>query len=502
VYVDPRISTRVARRFQAELLTTEWLAGVRKGWERLTQPRIETWEDVSKAFDDLIAFIQNLRDQVFFVRRAPATLDSGIKVQFDRITVALKSCRSTAKSWMEVATGQRDYLGDNRSEGERMFDLYRSKFGALLTTRFKAPKAPSGTREGEITELVEKLLADLRADARKIDKSMQLDPQGTEEMWGQPAFKEFDLHGMKIVVDDATVSAKQIKQYIRLLDLAYESLKARRLQSAWYGVLLIQCENCGGENPWSNNGVGGSYTHLADVVRIYSRPSMHVARLVVHELGHRYWFKAMNSEQRARFEGLVRAPERLKGRPKEPISNRILRLYRDCKSLVKGVADFRLPDMTPEEAKTRYHGVIGHYVAMIQGHLSAFKKYTPEEGLKTLAEDVDKLAELANSYSRFEDVIRKTKRPWAEALQGWADAVEAYARRIANEAQKFDITDTSRVAPVSDYGESNIREAFAEAFLHYVMEYDMSQDQIESFRSVLSSENPTARLVARYRAAT
>jgi hypothetical protein len=42
------------------------------------------------------------------------------------------------------------------------------------------------------------------------------------------------------------------------------------------------------------------------------------------------------------------------------------------------------------------------------------------------------------------------------------------------------------VAPVSNYGKSSIEEAFAEAFLHYVYDRDMDQDQIESFRTVLA----------------
>jgi hypothetical protein len=51
--------------------------------------------------------------------------------------------------------------------------------------------------------------------------------------------------------------------------------------------------------------------------------------------------------------------------------------------------------------------------------------------------------------------------------------------------------------PVSDYGKSSIEEAFAEAFMKYVLEEDMSRGQLESFRTVLK----TAALVERYKAA-
>jgi len=46
------------------------------------------------------------------------------------------------------------------------------------------------------------------------------------------------------------------------------------------------------------------------------------------------------------------------------------------------------------------------------------------------------------------------------------------------------------VKPVSDYGHTNIAEAFAEAFAHFVMGKDMSRAQIDSFKTVL---NPGVR---------
>jgi hypothetical protein len=44
-----------------------------------------------------------------------------------------------------------------------------------------------------------------------------------------------------------------------------------------------------------------------------------------------------------------------------------------------------------------------------------------------------------------------------------------------------------KVPAVTDYGESNPEEAFAEAFAHYVLQKDMTRNQMESLRSVLAS---------------
>jgi hypothetical protein len=59
--------------------------------------------------------------------------------------------------------------------------------------------------------------------------------------------------------------------------------------------------------------------------------------------------------------------------------------------------------------------------------------------------------------------------------------------------------DPRAVLPVSEYGKSNIGEAFAEVFAHYVLGADLTRDQLESFRSVLSSEDDVlARIVRRF----
>jgi hypothetical protein len=72
--------------------------------------------------------------------------------------------------------------------------------------------------------------------------------------------------------------------------------------------------------------------------------------------------------------------------------------------------------------------------------------------------------------------------------------IEAYNRKVMFGEEEHEKTRTKEfeedprpVTPVSDYGKSNIDEAFAEVFAHYVLEMDMNRDQLESFRSVLSS---------------
>jgi hypothetical protein len=50
---------------------------------------------------------------------------------------------------------------------------------------------------------------------------------------------------------------------------------------------------------------------------------------------------------------------------------------------------------------------------------------------------------------------------------------------------------------VSSYGWSNTDEAWAEVFAHYVLDMDMTRDQVDSFKSVFKmASTPLAERVA------
>lgn len=128
-------------------------------------------------------------------------------------------------------------------------------------------------------------------------------------------FRNFDLHGMKIVINDSTVTDTDIKLYIRYLDETHAKMKAKGFESAWYGTVLIECDNCGGVNYNTGGGTGGNYTIGTDVVRVFSRPTRFIVELVSHELGHRYWFRQMTETQRERFKALIRVNPQGRRRP-------------------------------------------------------------------------------------------------------------------------------------------------------------------------------------------
>ena len=387
----------------------------------------------------------------------------------------------------------------------------------------------------------------LYEEAAKL-KEMQEKGQEPED---EEVFTSFDLYGMKVIVDDRTVAPIQVKQYIKYLDAAYHMLKAKHLEKVWYGTVFIRCEACGGYNynTGRNNDVGGNYPIGPDVVNIFSRPSSFIIELMAHELGHRYWFKFMHEGQRGKFESLVKVHNRPKPRhdtlvmiiPQEKRMGAKRRVEEAVAVVNEGLYKFKDQKRArgmwwKRSIENNYQAVasMGHpfFNAIIDAVHSAGADSTINPEVKRLFNAVLETSgvlqkKLFNLDPDLIDMVHKTPEPstkpksfdtywWSiyevqrdiwvreaqqlltqaeQAAKDYVDgAVAAYneieqAKKDKQEkewTEEYD-KDTREVTPVSNYGKSNIDEAFAEAFMHYVMEFDMNRDQLESFRSVLSS---------------
>lgn len=101
------------------------------------------------------------------------------------------------------------------------------------------------------------------------------------------------------------------RAYVKQLSKAQALLERSGLGFLWYGDILLRCKSCGGVNALGAQfGVGGDYVIGKDQIRIYSDPVSGLHRLVLHEIGHRYYYKFMTPTDRARFDsdfGLVDA---------------------------------------------------------------------------------------------------------------------------------------------------------------------------------------------------
>ncbi len=364
----------------------------------------------------------------------------------------------------------------------------------------------------------------------------------------QEAFSQFDMHGVKVVVDDTTVSPDDVEKYVRYLTKAYAALKAKGLDKVWYGTFFIRCESCGGYNQntakWDD--VGGNYPIGPDVVNIFVRPSYFLVELIAHELGHRYWYKFMTQSQRGKFESLVKvhkthrpidqAPrtipgDKVKGAKSKvdeaakalrswliPLKTSRKKWFRDVikdsyepiskagwtfsNDLLDAVHSAGADSTITSEVKQLFADMLA------AGGVVQRTAFNFDEDIsKKVHEEPEPSVAPENRDKYWMDVFRRARDAWLEDFEQKIEhavatayvyidlAVLEYNKkeegRTSEAWKKYNEeyeTDDRPVAPVSDYGKSNVSEAFAEVFAHYTIGVDMTRDQLESFRSVLSSK--------------
>ncbi len=341
---------------------------------------------------------------------------------------------------------------------------------------------------------------------------------------------EFDLYGLKVVIQDNTVTPEQTKQYIKYLDEAYNRFKAKGLSRAWYGTLFIQCEECGGTNPLgADYGVGGHYHIGPNTISCYVRPRPFVVELMAHELGHRFWFKHMTSEQRARFEGLVKVHKTLTPGNK-PVAEKDLK--RAEAAVTADVGDFRILLDTFNDTKGTWPKAVTDFAQQIfKANMdlgtSLYKTcadfaephYSPDlkQEMKKLSGTTESAGFVLRIFCLKESMLKyfadagkddnERSANFRDFVRNWVHDATVYLERTRAAAlgylrlayklnkEGYEEGENRPVTPVSDYGKSNIDEAFAEVFAHYIIGKDMDRDQLESFKSVLSSQDPLVRRI-------
>ena len=339
----------------------------------------------------------------------------------------------------------------------------------------------------------------------------------------EDTLSEFEVSGVKVIVDDSTVTGKDVKKYVGYLQEAYVRLRQKGLASAWYGNVFIRCKDCGGINQNTGGGVGGWYETAKDTVTLFSRPSSFVVELMVHELGHRFWFKSMTSAQRARFTDLVKT--RTVARPEVPAG---VKVYgEDDLHALKQIVEVAQREGERAIGRARKytwsnatsaakHNVSKDLWSASQDILRAVDRLEVDKGIGTEAKGLKDDAYKAESalVERAGDVTlidESQLEEWLVDVQQRLDMLAAnaliyidFAAQRHNEAVKESMGPAFRewaesydrnpnpVPAVSNYGKSNVDEAFAEVFAHYVMEYDITRDQVDSFKSVLkTASEPT-----------
>lgn len=93
------------------------------------------------------------------------------------------------------------------------------------------------------------------------------------------------------------------KNFVDAMVNAKSRLRSARLEDLFRGNVVVMPTKQGGVNQHGADlGVAGRYYRKGDEIRIYGdyRTSF-IEEIIIHEIGHRYWYKHMTSQDRENF---------------------------------------------------------------------------------------------------------------------------------------------------------------------------------------------------------
>jgi len=528
--------SRVAYRFlRAEQLTKQWLMAVRRGWLTLMSPSISSWEDVFKAVKKLRTFSDNLREQIEYVRRGVKQVgDDAFRAKLDqefkKLNEAIGEAMSRAQHWREVAESPEPvYRGTfKREDGEYMFARFRDHFEETIAT--SVPKKGGGglARDASLTELMDRILKLLREDAAATQES-------TEPVPTEPILREFSVGNMKfILVMPEGARPSEAQRFAGVVNEAYAMVRNNKLTHLWYGLCFLSphCEKLTEEEIRNYESYGyprayiecraGWYRYRDDVIAFTGKPGSADGFLygMIHELGHRHWYKFMSSAQRARFADMVQVRT-----TKPKLENAHLFSDSDLNGLKASVRkEIETGEVYVNQARKKQKVTPTLALDWIKKRMAPWfgKDLIGLPVVKRL-ERMDLTPEAATKASSYlndvRDAAKNLERRANEAnsmeldkTESWIDDIDQllqvlstsaliyidYAAKLHNDIMEADPEVqawlSGRVPAVTYYGGSNPEEAFAEAFAHYIMQKDMTRDQMESMRSVLAALAVTAAM--------
>lgn len=355
-------------------------------------------------------------------------------------------------------------------------------------------------------------------------------------------FPEFEIGRVKFIlmVDRPDL----VPSYVTYFTRAYRVIKNGGFDKFWYGLVFlspdletlsevkIRSYEASGYKRHFVEHRAGYYISDQDIMAFTQPLSSWLVNSMVHEIGHRYWFKGMGSEQRLRFQHLIKLPKTVKQPSLVPFSkamdvmDKIDGFAKTVKAILKKFISTRMTfypkilkafDTPLFEAGRDFHrnltDVLQELGVRYNSKLDASREmvFTAGSGFfRRMSEAPEFLNRQMSTYMASDtgDTLtqealaaefKRQQKIWvADTLRQLDDVVDVaygyagFAVRTHNEEEEAEYTNRlnaipgGEIEPVSDYGQSNIVEAFAEAFVYYLMGNSMSYDQKESFKSVLT----------------
>jgi hypothetical protein len=378
-------------------IDAEWINGIRKGWRQMiakTRRYPDRYEkatgfDFDKitasakgaagALDELIDYVKRLRADLLvnkglWTTRANTRKAKGLSVDFDalkaKVVSALNKAEDTAadtrhrvKFWADVLTpGTGEYQLDGGRRRKEAEDSIAS-FQRYVNSVFLSVEEGADIAERAIDVMLDNLRDVLgklpsalkfmgqrghgEPDIVHIGKATVFfadspeagdRPTGRTGSGGKPWLPTGPkAQGPYGIMAASPRAPAYRRDYIEQMKKAEALLRQRGLGFLWYGRFSVHCKECGGQNPHGPEfTVGASYYRQGDYVAVYDDAHQHLYRLIAHELGHRYYYKFMSSQDRAdfdRFFGKVKSVSKYGGMATEEDFAEVFKDYIDGRDL-------------------------------------------------------------------------------------------------------------------------------------------------------------------------
>lgn len=317
-------------------ITKEWITGIRKSWKKVISQVARVQEkheglDTIGAIENAIRYLKLLQQDLFFGKgmypfqdsrqpltkqlkqKAPFNIQAKVGVFLEQAIKDLDDSHRAMTFWMRVTNPQStEYKLDGgkrykeivenpqwftRSEGQAITKFLNDMAGQLAAEAAKDADA----------EISGKLLRALSGFVGKypgMDIGVQTD-------------RDFSIGNVKVVFQDVPMldlkkmKPEQIeeirsplfaKRYVKPLATAKALLDKKKLGYLWYGTIFVKPKGTFGPNPRGEQfGVGGWWDAGKDSIFIEQDPHPGLYKLVVHEIGHRYYYKFMSMADRLEF---------------------------------------------------------------------------------------------------------------------------------------------------------------------------------------------------------
>lgn len=294
-----------------------WVKGVRLWVKKVFAPKAQY-----ESLEDLIAHLKRLKDYDLERFWSYLVLNKGLLPRgeeadtiIQRLRLKVRDEMKSARDLLDDDLGKIQYSLDAMTPGTRVYDMDGGT--TLSFYQRRDPADPFRAAVLGYEELVKETLGKVEdvlsgKVLRAISAFLAKYAEGLD-FESQEILLEYNIGRMKLVYEgkpapNYTVDnpepadPTELSDYIPYFQEAKALLDRKGFRDLWYGATLIGCPTCGGENPLGKHfGVGAHYVIQKDRVVVFMKPRRFMVELLIHELGHRYYFKFMDQGDRARF---------------------------------------------------------------------------------------------------------------------------------------------------------------------------------------------------------